>query len=99
MKVCTVCGCYIPDNWTKCPACSALVNTEFVQKSTQYERYVVDVHYNSECDKINFRKTFVYYELALNYVHAMSKNSDILIISLWDRDKPNVQKFFHYTGT
>ena len=22
MKTCCRCGCYIPDNWTRCPACS-----------------------------------------------------------------------------
>lgn len=29
MKTCSICGCYIPDNWDKCPACE---HTEKIKK-------------------------------------------------------------------
>ena len=28
MRTCPKCGCYIPDNWTTCPACDARVKIE-----------------------------------------------------------------------
>lgn len=43
MRTCPKCGCYIPDNWTTCPACQSQEKTEIKKDTVGIFR--VDVFY------------------------------------------------------
>jgi len=43
MRTCPICGCYLPDNWTTCPACDARVKSN---KETFTSRTTSKIGYN-----------------------------------------------------
>ena len=43
MRTCSKCGCYIPDNWTTCPACQSKEQSEIKKDTVGIFR--VDVFY------------------------------------------------------
>lgn len=63
MRTCARCGCYIPDNWTTCPACQSKEQTEIKKDSVGIFR--VDVLYYDERDKTS--EFFTIYENAERY--------------------------------
>ena len=47
MRTCSKCGCYIPDNWTACPACKVKVGvSEETLASRPYHNTVSKVYPN-----------------------------------------------------
>ena len=49
MRTCPKCGCYIPDNWTTCPACDAKVKIDkeaLASPTKSPSLYRVDVLYD-----------------------------------------------------
>lgn len=69
MRTCPTCGCYIPDNWTTCPAC----NSTSVKNTSIYR---VDVLYDYKGTKT--QEFFGLYENAHSYAIKQAKKSDVL---------------------
>lgn len=38
MKTCSTCGCYIPDNWNKCPACEHIEKIVKIEKPKEQDK-------------------------------------------------------------
>ena len=64
MRTCSKCGCYIPDNWTTCPACQSKEQTEIKKDTVGIFR--VDVLYN-DGSKYFGSGSFSIYENAERY--------------------------------
>ena len=75
MRTCPNCGCYIPDNWTACPACTARVVNNKPVPAHENNRvlYRVDVLYDYERVKY-----FGMYENAVKYATRKAKERDVL---------------------
>lgn len=78
MRTCPKCGCYIPDNWTTCPACNTqVINNKVIPA---YEKtsiiYRVDVLYDYE--RVKTREYFGVYENAVKYATRKAKENDVL---------------------
>ena len=61
MRTCPKCGCYLPDNWTTCPACSADFKVEPKQSDCIFE--VNTCFWDGSLSTHYFR----FYENALSY--------------------------------
>lgn len=48
MRTCQNCGCYIPDNWTTCPACWRRVASVLKEKKTEYNPWRDGTRYTEE---------------------------------------------------
>lgn len=77
MRTCPKCGCYIPDNWTTCPACDARIKIEdtLVSPVKSPSLYRVDVLYDYE--RIKTSEYFGRYENAYAYARRMAIKSDV----------------------
>ena len=78
MRTCPKCGCYIPDNWTTCPACDARVKIDkeaLVSPTKSPSFYRVDVLYDYE--RIKTSEYFGRYENAYAYARRMVIKSDV----------------------
>ena len=78
MRTCPECGCYIPDNWITCPACSAQVvnNKPILARENNHLLYRVDVLYDYE--RIKTCEYFGMYENAVKYATRKAKENDVL---------------------
>lgn len=59
MRTCTKCGCYIPDNWTTCPACHLEKTTDFSNKYYHVKIFsdpygIYETSYRREEDAFNY---------------------------------------------
>ena len=78
MRTCPKCGCYIPDNWTTCPACDAKVKIDkdvLASPTKSPSFYRVDVLYDYE--RIKTSEYFGRYENAYAYARRMVIKSDV----------------------
>lgn len=78
MRTCPKCGCYIPDNWTTCPACDAKVKIDKEALASPVKSpslYRVDVLYDYE--RIKTSEFFGRYENAYAYARRMAIKSDV----------------------
>ena len=77
MRTCPKCGCYIPDNWITCPACSAQVvnNKSIPVRENNHLLYRVDVLYDYE--RIKTCEYFGMYENAVKYATRKAKENDV----------------------
>lgn len=66
MNTCRKCGCYLPDNWTYCPACKTKTDISVV--------YWVNVKYK---DATNDSHAFGIYKNALEYVNRRMKEETV----------------------
>ena len=90
MRTCPKCGCYIPDNWTTCPACSSQEKEKqkiiySMPTENKLTVYRVDVLYGYERNKSS--EYFGQYENALKYATRKAKESDVLATQIisWGR--------------
>lgn len=94
MKTCSTCGCYIPDNWNKCPAC-------------EHTEKIVKVEKPKEQDKVSYTtlQSILFYDEPIGYypdytspswnekVYNKLKNAILLFIQndkafqFWNRSK------------
>ena len=81
MRTCIKCGCYIPDNWNTCPACSHKNNNN---NNIIYSAYIITVGY---CDGSVGESIFMKYENALNYARRMYHSSSVNYVEVWDGNK------------
>lgn len=79
MRTCPNCGCYIPDNWTTCPACNS-ITTENKEKSKWVKNtvliYRVDVLDDDERTKT--QEFFGIFDNAYHYAVRQAQKSDVL---------------------
>ena len=78
MRTCPKCGCYIPDNWTTCPACDARVKIDkeaLASPTKSPSLYRVDVLYDYERTKTS--EYFGSYGNAYAYARRMAIKSDV----------------------
>ena len=90
MRTCIKCGCYIPDNWNTCPACS-----RELKKSTNnqkiYSAYIVTIGYR---DGSIGKSIFMKYENAFNYAHRIYHSSLANYVEIWDgNNKERIEVF------
>lgn len=83
MRTCIKCGCYIPDNWNTCPACSH-ESKESVNNQKIYSAYIVTIGYY---DGTIGESIFMKYENAFNYAHRMYHSSLANYVEIWDGNK------------
>lgn len=89
MRTCEKCGCYIPDNWTICPACKAGTEKRKITYPTLTECklivYRVDVLYDYE--RVKTSEYFAQYENALKYATRKANESGILATQIISKGK------------
>ena len=93
MRTCPKCGCYIPDNWTICPACDARVkiSEEALPTRPCYNNttskvfpggvYRVKLYYK---DNTTSDTLFGIYENALKYAVMSEKRYSVQFVEVWD---------------
>jgi len=90
MRTCKNCGCYLPDNWTTCPAC--FMDEKQVEHKTEKQ---IDSHkesfLNNICRVDTFHKNntktsnvFASYEYAIRFAHYIACESDIAMVIVTD---------------
>ena len=79
MRTCPKCGCYIPDNWTTCPACHNSEKKE--SKVFPNGVYQVKVYYKD--NTIN-DTLFGIYENALKYAMMSTERHSVQFVEVWD---------------
>ena len=85
MRTCPICGCYLPDNWTTCPACDARVKVASRTAPKTYHEgvYRVKIYYKDDTMQDNI---FGLREHALK--HAQSTIDKfwycVQFIEVWD---------------
>lgn len=88
MRTCIKCGCYIPDDWNSCPACSHNLKTN---NNKLYSAYIVTVGY---CDGSVGKSVFMKYENALNYARRVYHSSLVNYVEIWDgNNKERIEIF------
>lgn len=79
MRTCPKCGCYIPDNWTTCPACHN--NEKKESKVFPGGVYRVILYYK---DNTTSDTLFGIYENALKYAVMSEKRYSVQFVEVWD---------------
>ncbi len=102
MRTCKNCGCYLPDNWTTCPACFTNENQqqeikEIVYKETKQRESLsfnvcrVDVLRKNNTKSSNF---FASYDNAIKFARLMACDSFVAIVLVVDlRSERIIEKF------
>lgn len=80
MRTCPKCGCYIPDNWTTCPACGKK-ETDTKTKVSHNGIYRVVLYYKDNTTSDTF---FGIYENALKYAVMSEKRYSVQFVEVWD---------------
>ena len=103
MRTCKNCGCYLPDNWTTCPACFTNENEQqevkkIIHKETKpreslsFTVYRVDIHHKNNTTSSNL---FTSYDNAIKFAHHMTCRADIAIVIITDINRRKIiEKFF-----
>lgn len=73
MRTCPKCGCYIPDNWTTCPACHSQEKERPVKNTIRV--YKVNVLYDYPCN-LSY-ELFGQYENAVSYAKRKVKEQGV----------------------
>ena len=79
MKTCPKCGCYIPVDWTTCPACGKEEMTKNKMPSTG--GYRVELYYK---DNTTSHTMFGIYEHALKYAVMSTERYSVQFVEVWD---------------
>lgn len=79
MRTCARCGCYIPDNWTICPACHLEKTVRFPNRF--YRVKVFSDPYRT--DEI-YETVFNRQEDAFSYALCSSRFSFVKSVEIWD---------------
>lgn len=102
MRTCKNCGCYLPDNWTTCPACFANENQQQEIKKIAYKEAKpheslsfntcrVDVLRKNYTKSSNF---FASYDNAIKFARLMACESFVTIVLVVDlRSDKIIEKF------
>lgn len=88
MRTCKNCGCYLPDNWTTCPACFANEETKkIIYKETKPRESLsltvcrVDIVHKKGTKSSNI---FASYENAVKFAHHMACRADVAVVLVID---------------
>ena len=97
MRTCPKCGCYIPDNWTTCPACDARekeeVKTEWNPWKNSARRVEEKLYEDSalmiyrvdvlyDYERIKTSEYFTQYKNALKYATKKANERDVLAVQI-----------------
>lgn len=72
MRTCPRCGCYIPDNWTTCPACNSQEKEKPIRNTACV--YKVDILYDNH--HLSY-ELFGQYENAVSYAKHKIKEQGV----------------------
>ena len=99
MRTCEKCGCYLPDNWTTCPAC--FTNKEIKKIAHKEVKPYgplsfavcrVDVFHKNETKSSNL---FASYDNAIKFAHRMACQADVAVVLVIDHKSGQIiEKFF-----
>ena len=92
MRTCKNCGCYLPDNWTTCPACFTNENQPQETKKVVYKETKpreslsfnvcrVEVFHKNNTKSSNL---FASYDNAVKFAHLMAFDSSVAIVLIVD---------------
>lgn len=106
MRTCKNCGCYLPDNWTTCPACFANENQpqetkKIVYKETKPRESLsftvcrVDLLHKNNTKSSNI---FASYENAVKFAHHMACRADVAIVLVIDSKSGTIIEKFSRKG-
>lgn len=73
MSTCPKCGCYIPDNWTTCPACNSQEKEKPIRNTTRVYRVNVLYDYSHNLSY----ELFGQYENAVAYAKRKVKEQGV----------------------
>ena len=75
MRTCTICGCYIPDNWTTCPACHNVERKISTSTKKVVQLYKVNVLYDYS-HNLSY-EFFGQYENAVKYAQRKANETGV----------------------
>ena len=98
MRTCKSCGCYLPDNWTTCPACFTNEEIEKIvykeakpRESLSFTVCRVDILHKNNTKSSNI---FASYENAVKFAHHMTCRADVAVVLVIDsRSGKIIEKF------
>ncbi len=106
MRTCKNCGCYLPDNWTTCPACFTNENQQPEAKKITYKEIKpreslsftvcrVDILHKNNTKSSNI---FASYENAVKFAHHMTCRTDITTVIVTDINRKKIIEKFSCKG-
>lgn len=106
MRTCKNCGCYLPDNWTTCPACFVNENEQQEVKKIAYKETKpreslsftvcrVDILHKNNTKSSNI---FASYENAVKFAHHMTCRADVAVVLVIDSKSGTIIEKFSRKG-
>lgn len=106
MRTCKNCGCYLPDNWTTCPACFTNENQQQEIKKIAYKEVKpcdplffpvcrVDVFHKNQTKSSNH---FASYDNAVKFAHRMACEADVIAVLVTDLHSGTIIEKFSRKG-